>query len=143
LEGYSKKHTADSITALGSLYPAEALLLVPRSPSDTARHDFPDDPEKGVINLEDDSASIKSGVKIEKIDVSFLEVGDVVRVQLGASPPSDGTIVSNGESAFDESSLTGESKPVRKQEGDKVFVGTINKSSMVDVRVDAIGGETM
>ena len=45
--------------------------------------------------------------------------------------------------AFDESSLTGESKLVKKESGDKVYVGTINKGSVVDVRVDTIGGETM
>jgi cation transport ATPase len=58
-------------------------------------------------------------------------------------PPADATIVSGIDSAFDESSLTGESKLIKKSLGDKVFVGTINKGEMVDARVDAIGGATM
>ena len=44
---------------------------------------------------------------------------------------------------FDESSLTGESRNVMKITGDHIFVGTINKLRMVDMRVDAIEGETM
>jgi len=39
--------------------------------------------------------------------------------------------------------LTGEARPVKKNVGDKVLLGTINKSKAVDVRVDAIGGVTM
>lgn len=81
--------------------------------------------------------------RTQSIPVDLLEAGDVVRIQHGASPPADGTIVSGARAAFDESSLTGESKLVKKDLGDKVFVGTINKGSVVDVRVDAIGGETM
>ena len=74
-----------------------------------------------------------------------MEVGDIVRVQHGASPPTDGTLVKveTEDAAFDESSLTGESRLVKKQVGDSVFVGTINRGAVVDVRVDAIGGETM
>lgn len=66
-------------------------------------------------------------------------------MQHGASPPADGTLVGfEGDFAsFDESSLTGESRLVKKQVGDSVFVGTINRGNVVDVRVDAIGGETM
>lgn len=74
--------------------------------------------------------------------MDHLEIGDVVRVQKGSSPPTDGTVVS-GESSFDESSLTGEARLIKKKVGDKVFLGTINDSRALDVRVDAIGGETM
>ena len=80
-----------------------------------------------------------------RVAAELLEVGDVVRVQFGASPPSDGTIVAvlGNAASFDESSLTGESRLVKKEVGDQVFVGTINRGAIVDVRVDAIGGETM
>jgi P-type Cu+ transporter len=137
LEAYSKKRTTDAITALGSLYPAEALLLVPKTPSPTHSTE---DLEKG-----DPSLDFLSGSKftVEKIEVGLLDIGDIVRVQHGSSPPADGTIVTGINSAFDESSLTGESRLVQKQLGDKVYAGTINGSTMVDVRVDAIGGGTM
>lgn len=65
-----------------------------------------------------------------------------MRVQNGATPPADGRVV-EGESTFNESSLTGESRPIRKGVGDEVFLGTLNTSGVVDVRVEAVGGETM
>ncbi|KAE8372488.1 E1-E2 ATPase-domain-containing protein [Aspergillus bertholletiae] len=71
-----------------------------------------------------------------------LEFGDVVRVANGASPPYDGTVV-DGESLFDESSLTGESRPVPKSIGDDVFSGTINQAGPVSVRITRLSGDSM
>ena len=84
-----------------------------------------------------------SNANVEKIPADLLEVGDIVRVPQGSTPPADGTIVSSDDTNFDESSLTGESRNVMKTTGDRIFVGTINKLRMVDMRVDAIEGETM
>jgi cation transport ATPase len=111
---------------------SSAPAIVPRS-----------DPEKGDVLFDNGGLVTAPGFKFEKVAVDLLEVGDVVRVQNGATPPSDGTIVSGAETSFDESSLTGEARPVKKNVGDKVLLGTINKSKAVDVRVDAIGGVTM
>ncbi|KAI0663284.1 heavy metal translocatin [Cubamyces menziesii] len=155
LEAYSKARTADAITALGKLRPASALLVVPASSSrsstelsrstssNTAAVQYNRDVEKGDVNTEEDNVASKSGVKVERVDAELLEVGDIVRVLNGASPPADGTVVAGDGGAFDESSLTGESRLVKKQVGDKVFLGTINKAGVVDVRVDEIGGQTM
>jgi Cu+-exporting ATPase len=90
----------------------------------------------------EDTAHLSNSI-VRKIPVDLLEVGDIVRVPPGATPPADGTIVSSEATYFDESSLTGESRNVMKTSGDHIFVGTINKLRMVDMRVDAIGGETM
>lgn len=76
------------------------------------------------------------------IPVDNLEFGDVVRVRNGASPPYDGTLV-EGRSQFDESSLTGESKPVTKEVGDDVFSGTINQADPVSVQVTRLSGDSM
>lgn len=168
LEAYSKGRTADAITALGRLRPTSALVVVPASASrpisgdavavahsppelsrfssnDTAAHSH--DVEKGDLASEEQSlaanSNSKPGTKVERVDAELLEVGDVVRVLYGASPPADGTVVSGDGGAFDESSLTGESRVVKKHVGDKVFLGTINKAGVVDVRVDEIGGQTM
>lgn len=151
MEAYSKGRTSDAITALGKLRPTSAFLLVPTLQSNDAEtasspalsSHSEQDLEKGDIEKEDISMLSKRGFKVEKVDVELLEVGDVVRVQHGASPPADGTVVAGEGGAFDESSLTGESRLVKKQVGDEVFLGTINKAGVVDVRVDAIGGETM
>ncbi|KAG2367395.1 heavy metal translocatin [Suillus spraguei] len=145
LDAYSKARTADAITALGSLRPTEALLLTTdyisgsTSPSVVPRND----PEKGDLSFDNGSFIASPGFKFEKVPVDFLEVGDVVRVQNGATPPSDGTIVSGAETSFDESSLTGEARLIKKNIGDKVLLGTINKSKAVDVRIDTLGSVTL
>jgi Cu+-exporting ATPase len=77
-----------------------------------------------------------------KIDTDLLEVGDVVRVYHGTSPPFDGVIL-DGDSVFDESSLTGESRPVKKRVDDTVFSGTINKGGPVKIRITTISGTSM
>jgi Cu+-exporting ATPase len=77
-----------------------------------------------------------------KIDTDLLEVGDVVRVNHGTSPPFDGVVL-DGDSVFDESSLTGESRPVKKRADDTVFSGTINKGGPVKIRITTISGTSM
>ncbi|KAF8138304.1 HAD-like domain-containing protein [Boletus edulis] len=141
LEAYSKARTADAITALASLRPAEALLLTPRDPSDVVSYSSNADLEKG--DPEKDDLAIVPGRQIEKVYVDLLEVGDIVRVLNGATPPSDGTLLSGAGTSFDESSLTGEAKLITKKPGDRVFLGTINKEKAVDVRLDAADGVTM
>ncbi|KAL1603606.1 hypothetical protein SLS60_005194 [Paraconiothyrium brasiliense] len=77
-----------------------------------------------------------------KIATDLLEVGDIVRVHHGTSPPFDGTII-DGTTTFDESSLTGESRPVKKEPGDTVYSGTVNKGSPVRIKVTTIAGTSM
>ena len=143
MEAYSKERTADAITALAALQPAEALLLVPRSLLNSPFAPLNGDTEKGDLELEDRSLSLPMDLTIERIDISLLEVGDIVRVPSGSTPPCDGIVVSEGDSAFDESSLTGESRLIKKQIGDSVYMGTINKSKPVDVQVGAVAGGMM
>jgi len=75
--------------------------------------------------------------RIGKVPVDQLEVGDRVTVPLGA--PTDGIII-DGATYFDESSLTGEARPVYKTTGDQMFGGTINKGQVIIVCVT--GGST-
>ncbi|KAJ4296185.1 hypothetical protein N0V90_006229 [Kalmusia sp. IMI 367209] len=77
-----------------------------------------------------------------KIATDLLEVGDIVRVHHGTSPPFDGTIL-EGTTIFDESSLTGESRPVKKDSGDIVYSGTVNKGSPVKIEIATIAGTSM
>ena len=78
----------------------------------------------------------------ERISTDLLEVGDIVKVPNGSTPPGDGIVIS-GTSKFDESSLTGESRPAHKQVGDLVYVGTVNVGGVVTVKLEAIGGSSM
>jgi Cu+-exporting ATPase len=77
-----------------------------------------------------------------KIATDLLEIGDTVRVHHGTSPPFDGTIL-EGQTNFDESSLTGESRPVKKELGDMVYSGTVNKGSPVKITITSIAGTSM
>ena len=109
LEAYSKRRTADAVNLLGRLRPNEALLLEDQEAA-------PETISNNGKGLEREEPS--EVMRTETLRVDMLEVGDVVRVVTGSSPASDGTVVSE-ETAFDESSLTGESKPVTKSEGDR------------------------
>lgn len=146
LEAYSKARTADAISALALLRPTEALLLSPIESFDntvTSKYSDTDDLEKGDIDSAGGALSTNPCFKVEKIAASLLDIGDIVRIQCGATPPADATIISSIDSAFDESSLTGESRLIKKTLGDKIFLGTVNKGGMIDARVESIGGTTM
>jgi len=144
LEAYSKSRTADAVSSLGKLRPANALLVAPKSISTTLTKtstiDSSSDLEKG--NLGAGELFAKVGLGVAEIDASVLEIGDTVLVRKGSSPPADG-VVAFGETFFDESSLTGESKPIKKIPGDEVFLGTINQGRAVDIRVTSLDGQNM
>ena len=133
LEAYSKIKTSDAVSMLGKLRPTEALLLS----SDGAPSPPINDGISDAVRKETHSPSA-----VKKVPVDMLEAGDTIVVQHGGSPPADGKIL-EGSTRFDESSLTGEARPVQKKEGDRVFSGTINKGKAVKVVVDAMNGESL
>lgn len=77
----------------------------------------------------------------EEVPVSALTAGDVVLVRPGARVPADGEIA-EGESAVDESMITGESRPADKSPGDAVVAGTVNGTGSLRVRVTRTGDAT-
>ncbi|WP_027883367.1 heavy metal translocating P-type ATPase [Meiothermus rufus] len=74
-------------------------------------------------------------IRTREVPASSLRVGQVVQVRPGGRVPADGTILS-GFSALDDSPVTGESVPVSKGPGDRVFAGSINTDGVLTVRVD-------
>ncbi|MGN7969835.1 heavy metal translocating P-type ATPase [Microbacterium sp. 22296] len=70
-----------------------------------------------------------------------LRVGDTVIVRPGGRVPADGRIV-QGSASMDESMITGESRPVRRGDGDQVVAGTVATDSGVRVQVTAVGEDT-
>jgi Cu+-exporting ATPase len=84
---------------------------------------------------------IRGGVESE-IPSEQVRVGDLVAVRPGDRLPVDGTIL-EGESAVDESMLTGESLPVEKGPGAGVFAGTINRSGAFRYRAEKVGRGTV
>jgi Cu2+-exporting ATPase len=77
----------------------------------------------------------------ETVPLSALQLGDVVLVRPGTRVPADGEIV-DGTADVDESMITGESRPVTKEPGDKVVAGTVAAGGSLRVRVRAVGEET-
>ena len=84
---------------------------------------------------------IKDGEEKE-IPAEALLPGEVVVVRPGERLPADGVIL-EGETALDESMLTGESLPVEKGPGDKVIGGTLNTHGVIKVRVERTGKDTV
>ena len=84
---------------------------------------------------------LREGAEIE-VPVEQVRTGDLVVVRPGERIPVDGT-VSEGESAVDESMLTGESLPVEKGAGAAVFAGTINRSGSLRYTTTKVGHGTL
>lgn len=83
---------------------------------------------------------IKEG-KITDVAVGAVKVGDQIVVKPGELVPVDGVIVA-GHSDFDESSLTGEARPVVKQDGDAVMSGSINGNSAITLQVNHLAKDS-
>ena len=81
------------------------------------------------------------GDTIEDIPLEDLLKGDVILVKPGEKVPADGIIV-DGSSYLNESMLTGESKPVKKDENDKVIGGSVNGNSTLKVKVEHTGKDS-
>ncbi|MCC2592724.1 heavy metal translocating P-type ATPase [Tessaracoccus sp. OS52] len=88
-----------------------------------------------------DEAERLVGDAVETVAPSELRVGDLVLVRPGGRVPADGR-VAGGSASMDESMITGESKTVRRAEGDTVVAGTVATDSGLRVEVTAIGDDT-
>jgi Cu+-exporting ATPase len=78
----------------------------------------------------------------EDIPLTHVHLGDRLRVRPGEKVPVDGA-VEEGQSAVDESMLTGEPIPVSKQPGDKLIGATINANGSLIMRAEKVGAETV
>jgi len=92
--------------------------------------------------IPDTAERIIENGEVETVEVSRLEKGDLVLIRPGASTPADGEVI-KGQSTMNESMITGESKPVPKDVGDKVVSGTINGDGSLKVKINAVGDETV
>lgn len=83
---------------------------------------------------------VRDGAEVE-IPVEEVQKGEVIFIKPGEKVPVDGEII-EGQSALDESMLTGESVPVDKNVGDKVIGATLNKNGFLKIKATNIGKET-
>ena len=88
-----------------------------------------------------DQAERLEGTAIVNVAPSALRLGDVVIVRPGGRVPADGRVV-QGSASVDESMITGESRAVRRREGDFVVAGTVATDSGLRVQVTATGDDT-
>jgi Cd2+/Zn2+-exporting ATPase len=97
---------------------------------------------EGLLKLKPKNVKLKNANgKITEVNPESVKVGDTVIVDLGERIPVDGIVVS-GNATVDESSLTGESMPVSKSEGDKVFSSTLITSGELTIKAEKVGSET-
>lgn len=91
--------------------------------------------------MPDTAERINPDGSTETVSAASLRTGELLLIRPGASVPADGE-VTEGESSLNESMITGESRPVKKEPGSKVIAGTINGDGSLRVRVTATGDET-
>lgn len=83
---------------------------------------------------------LQEGSEIE-VPIDEVEIGDVILVKPGEKIPVDGEVLF-GHTAIDESMLTGESMPIDKKIGDKVYAASINTNGMIHFRATKVGNDT-
>ncbi len=84
---------------------------------------------------------IKSDKSEEEVAASELAIGDVIRIRPGDNVAADGVIM-NGQGSFNQATITGESLPVDKKQGDEVFAGTQNLTGVLEIKVSRAGTDT-
>jgi len=97
---------------------------------------------KKLIGLQAKTARIIRDGKDIDMPIDQVQIGDIIRVRPGEKIPVDGVLL-EGESAVDESMISGESIPVDKTKGDTVIGSTINKSSSFTYKAMKVGSDTM
>jgi Cu+-exporting ATPase len=96
---------------------------------------------KKLMGLTPKTAIVIQDDKEIEIPIEEVEVGDIILVKPGEKIPVDGEVV-EGLTAIDESMLTGESMPVEKKAGDKVFGASINKNGSIKFKATKVGSDT-
>ena len=96
---------------------------------------------KSLMKLAPKKANIERNGEIVEVDIEEVQVGDIFVVKPAEAIPVDGIVLS-GNSAVDESSLTGESIPVDKSEGDHVSAATMNQSGYLRAKATKVGKDT-
>ncbi|HEY9792692.1 MAG TPA: cation-translocating P-type ATPase [Candidatus Obscuribacterales bacterium] len=95
----------------------------------------------GLLDLLPKQALVKIDGQFTEVKIEAVRRGDVVLVKPGARIVVDG-VVESGDSFVDESAITGESFPVEKLPGHRVYAGTINQSGALEVVAEKIGADT-
>ncbi len=96
---------------------------------------------KNLMKMAPRTATVERDGKENTVDIDEVRAGDIFVVKPGESIPVDGVII-EGDTAVDESALTGESIPVDKSAGDSVSAATINQSGYFRAKASRVGEDT-
>ena len=96
---------------------------------------------QSLMNLKPKTAIKKINNEEVIVDIDQIQIGDIFICKPGSQIPVDG-IVTGGNSAVDESSLTGESLPVDKEPGSKVYAATLNQTGYIECQATRVGKDT-
>jgi len=132
LEEYSMDQARNSLRELMDLSPDEAQVR-----REAATTDESEASERASGEQERPASRDGEVVTVPADDV---RVGETVVVRPGEKIPVDGTVI-EGESAVDQSPVTGESVPVDKSVGDEVYAGTLNEAGYLEIETTASAGE--
>lgn len=94
-----------------------------------------------LIDLAPKTAIIIKDKNEIQVPVDEVVIGDIIVVKPGSQIPVDGIVI-DGNTSVDESMLTGESMPVDKKIGDKVFAASMNKNGLIKFKATKVGSET-
>lgn len=94
-----------------------------------------------LMKLVPKTAHVERNGEIQDIDAAELDVGDIFLVKAGEAMPVDGIVI-EGSSSVDEAMLTGESLPVEKRTGNRVYAATLNRNGSLKCRATGVGEHT-
>jgi Cd2+/Zn2+-exporting ATPase len=96
---------------------------------------------QSLFALYPEEAKIETDDGVKTVPISDIRTGQIVLIQPGERIPVDGIVI-DGQTYVDQANITGESMPVEKVQGDKVFAGTLNKNGAIDVQVTQLASES-
>ena len=117
-----------------------ALITLGKYFESRAKHKTTDAISQLMSLVPDKTIVLKDGKETD-VPVSSVQVGDIVVLKTGSRVPVDGIVV-KGSGALDESSLTGESIPVDKKEGEELSASTLLTQGYIEMRATKVGGDT-
>lgn len=118
-----------------------AFLWLGRYLEMRARHRAEDQLHSRLEDFPEEALRVRPDGDTEKVPVRALQVGDRVRVVLGAGVPADGLLLSK-QARVSESMITGESSGVLKQAGERVWAGSFNRGAALELQVERLGFDT-
>jgi Cu+-exporting ATPase len=96
---------------------------------------------KKLMGLAPKTAIVIENEKEVEVPIDEVEIGNIILVKPGEKIPVDGVVL-EGNTSIDEAMLTGESMPVDKKAGDKVYAASINKNGMIKFKATKVGSDT-